>query len=198
MHRSALPAAALLAMIAGASAQTPVDTGWTYQGTLSDAGAPAQGPYDFRFTLFIDDQGVLQTGPVLDQPSLEVDQGLFTAHLDFGAQFTGYKNWLQVEISPAGQGAYTALPLQEITSAPQSLFSLAPWATDPSYNISYSNGLVGIGRSPEYTLDVVAGHGKAKKMLRDASGALKKGRIEVSALLDEVEALVGRDQGAAA
>ncbi len=32
---------------------------------------------------------------------------------------------------------------------------------------------------PEYTLDVVAGHGKAKKMLRDASGALKKGRIEV-------------------
>lgn len=32
---------------------------------------------------------------------------------------------------------------------------------------------------PEYTLDVVAGHGKAKKMLRDASSALKKGRIEV-------------------
>jgi SpoVK/Ycf46/Vps4 family AAA+-type ATPase len=32
---------------------------------------------------------------------------------------------------------------------------------------------------PEYTLDVVAGHARAKKMLRDASGALKKGRIEV-------------------
>ncbi|MFO0594514.1 MAG: AAA family ATPase [Myxococcaceae bacterium] len=32
---------------------------------------------------------------------------------------------------------------------------------------------------PEYTLDTVAGHAKAKKMLRDASGALKKGRIEV-------------------
>lgn len=32
---------------------------------------------------------------------------------------------------------------------------------------------------PEYTLDVVAGHGKAKKMLRDASSMLKKGRIEV-------------------
>lgn len=32
---------------------------------------------------------------------------------------------------------------------------------------------------PEYTLDVVAGHAKAKKMLRDASAALKKGRIEV-------------------
>jgi SpoVK/Ycf46/Vps4 family AAA+-type ATPase len=32
---------------------------------------------------------------------------------------------------------------------------------------------------PEYTLDVVAGHARAKKMLRDASSALKKGRIEV-------------------
>ncbi|HEY0883092.1 MAG TPA: AAA family ATPase [Archangium sp.] len=32
---------------------------------------------------------------------------------------------------------------------------------------------------PEWSLDVVAGHGKAKKMLRDASSALKKGRIEV-------------------
>lgn len=32
---------------------------------------------------------------------------------------------------------------------------------------------------PAWTLDVVAGHGKAKKMLRDAAMMLKKGRIEV-------------------
>jgi hypothetical protein len=32
---------------------------------------------------------------------------------------------------------------------------------------------------PAWTLDVVAGHAKAKKMLRDASSMLKKGRIEV-------------------
>lgn len=32
---------------------------------------------------------------------------------------------------------------------------------------------------PEHTLDVVAGHARAKKMLRDASSMLKKGRIEV-------------------
>jgi SpoVK/Ycf46/Vps4 family AAA+-type ATPase len=32
---------------------------------------------------------------------------------------------------------------------------------------------------PAWTLDVVAGHGKAKKMLRDAATMLKKGRIEV-------------------
>lgn len=32
---------------------------------------------------------------------------------------------------------------------------------------------------PAHTLDAVAGHARAKKLLRDASGALKKGRIEV-------------------
>ena len=32
---------------------------------------------------------------------------------------------------------------------------------------------------PEFTLEVVAGHAKAKKMLRDASAALRRGRIEV-------------------
>jgi SpoVK/Ycf46/Vps4 family AAA+-type ATPase len=32
---------------------------------------------------------------------------------------------------------------------------------------------------PEHTLDVVAGHARAKKMLRDASACLKKGQIEV-------------------
>ena len=32
---------------------------------------------------------------------------------------------------------------------------------------------------PEHTLDAVAGHGKAKEMLRAAANALKKGRIEV-------------------
>lgn len=32
---------------------------------------------------------------------------------------------------------------------------------------------------PEYTLDVVAGHARAKKLLRDAAAALKRGKLEV-------------------
>src|SRR5690348_6938945 len=99
--------AAAAVSIAGsvpALAQTPVDTGWTYQGKLTDNAAPANGAYDLRFTLFLDDQGVLQTGPTLDQPSTPVAAGLFTTKLDFGPQFTGYKTWLLVEISPEGAG----------------------------------------------------------------------------------------------
>ncbi len=115
--------AAAAAVTSAARAQTPVDTGWTYQGRMTDNGAPANGPYDLRFTLFQDDQGTLQNGATLDMPGVQVDSGLFTARLDFGPLFAGFKNWLQVEISPAGAGTYEALPLQEITSAPQSLFA---------------------------------------------------------------------------
>ncbi len=145
----------ILTLCGAARAQVPVDTGWTYQGKLTDAGTPATGSYDLRFSLFLDDQGTIPTGPVLDVPGVTVDSGLFSTRLDFGAQFTGFKNWLQVEVSPAGAGTYTALPLQEITSAPQATFSLAPWATDTSFNISYVGGLVGIGTTtPAYPLTV--------------------------------------------
>jgi hypothetical protein len=106
-----------------ALAQTPVDTGWTYQGKLTDGGSPANGSYDLRFSIYLDNQGTLQTGPTIDQPSTPIVGGLFTTKLDFGAQFTGLKTWLLVEISPEGAGTYTALPLQEITSAPQALFA---------------------------------------------------------------------------
>jgi hypothetical protein len=147
MRRPLLSAAALIVALAGAPAKAQVlaDTGWTYQGKLNDNGSPATGTYDMKFSMFLDDQGTLPTGTVLDVPGVTVNGGLFTTRLDFGVQFTGYKNWLQIEISPAGAGTYTALPLQEITSAPQSLFSLRPWATDGNFNISYTDGLVGIG-----------------------------------------------------
>lgn len=157
MRRHFLSAAALIVALAGASAsaQTPASTGFTYQGKLNSAGSPATGTFDMRFSLFLDDQGTIPTGPVLDIPDVAVTSGLFSTRLDFGVQFTGYQNWLQVEISPAGAGTYTALPLQEVTSAPQANFSLAPWATDASYNISYSGGMVGIGTaSPTYPLTV--------------------------------------------
>ena len=113
----------ILTLCGAAQAQVPVDTGWTYQGKLTDGGTPATGSYDLRFSLFLDDQGTIPTGPVLDALNTSVNAGLFTTVLDFGAQFTGYKNWLLIEVSPAGAGTYTALPLQEITSSPQSIFS---------------------------------------------------------------------------
>src|SRR5207244_4460553 len=113
----------ILTLCGAAQAQIAVDTGWTYQGKLTNGGTPATGNYDLRFSLFLDDQGTIPTGPVLDALNTSVTAVIFTTVLDFGSTFTGYKTWLQVEVSPAGAGTYSAPPLQEITSAPQSIFA---------------------------------------------------------------------------
>jgi hypothetical protein len=126
MRRQLTGLLATLTIAAGAavsSAQTPIDTGWTYQGRLTTGGTPATGSYDLRFTLFSDAVGASQAGAVLNLPGVAMDAGLFTVKLDFGAQFSGSKRWLRVDVSPPGAGNYTALPLQEISSAPQSLYS---------------------------------------------------------------------------
>ena len=147
MRRQLLSAAALIAALAGAAkAQVLADTGWTYQGKLSDNGSPATGDYDMRFSLFADDQGTLSVGTPINLSAVAVADGLFTSRLDFGTVFNGSQRWLQIEISPAGAGTYTALPLQEITSSPQANFSLAPWATGATGAISFLGaGGVGIG-----------------------------------------------------
>ena len=55
MPGTRLPAlAVLLAAVAyaGVAAAQPLGTAFTYQGRLTDAGNPANGSYDFRFTLY--------------------------------------------------------------------------------------------------------------------------------------------------
>jgi hypothetical protein len=127
-----------------AHAQTAVDTGWMYQGRLTNAGCPATGAYDLRLTLYSNAAGTTAVGPVLLRPSVPLEGGLFTVKLDFGAQFTGSKRWLKLEVKPAGGPTYTALPLQEITSAPQSLLSQVPWSTS-SANVFYTGTASAIG-----------------------------------------------------
>lgn len=172
MRNHILSAAALLASLAAtnALAQVPVDTGWTYQGKLNDGGTPATGTYDMRFSLFQDDQGTLPIGPVLDLPGVTVAGGLFTTRLDFGAAFTGYKTWVQIEISPEGAGTYTALPLQEVTSSPQSLFSLAPWATSASGSISFTGGAVGIGTTSPETIFHISSADSVDSLIETTGG----------------------------
>jgi len=92
----------------------PVTTELTYQGKLEHAGAPANGNYDFRFRLYDANAGGVQVGPSLYR-TIAVQQGLFTAHLDFGDVYHGDQLWLRIEVRPSGGGAYTILsPRQEL------------------------------------------------------------------------------------
>ena len=117
-------ASALLALtlfaLAGpvAHAQT---TAFTYQGSLADGGRPANGNYDFRFTLHdAPNGGVPVAGPLTNAP-VTVSNGLFTTTLDFGAgAFPGADRYLEIATRTTGVAiAYTSLtPLQKVNSAP--------------------------------------------------------------------------------
>src|SRR5947209_1499764 len=94
-------------------------TAFTYQGSLSSGGGPANGLFDFRFRLDVDPAGNTILSTVLTN-SIGVTNGLFTTTIDFGAGwFNGSNYWLEVGVKTNGFATYTVLnPLQSLTPAP--------------------------------------------------------------------------------
>ena len=129
--RTAALAATLGLQVVPAAAQTPLGTGFTYQGRLVDAGVPASGAYDFEMRLFTAASGGAAVGSPLVRDDVAVTGGLFVVTLDFGsAAFTGSARWLEIAVRPgASTGAFTTLgPRQQLTPSPNALFSAtAPW-----------------------------------------------------------------------
>jgi len=107
----------------------PVSTSWTYQGQLRRSGAPYTGICNFQFRLWDDATAGTQTGSTLPINGVVVTNGLFSAALDFGAQFSGGAQWLGTSVQCSGDGGFTSLnPRQAITAAPYAL-GLRPGAT---------------------------------------------------------------------
>jgi len=115
----------LMAAMIGPALSAPMGSAFTYQGQLKRAGAPANGNFDFRFRLYDALSGGAQVGGDVLQPAVVVNSGLFTVNLDFGASaFSGAARFLQIEVKPAGGGAYTLLtPRQELKPAPHTLYA---------------------------------------------------------------------------
>jgi hypothetical protein len=113
----------------GASPLAAVGSGFTYQGRLTQGGSPANGTYDFQFTLYDAPSGGNIAGGPLTVSSLTVSNGLFTVQLDFGpSAFQGSARWLEIAVRPTG-GSYTTLtPRQPLTAAPYAM-SLMPGST---------------------------------------------------------------------
>ncbi|MEN8164793.1 MAG: hypothetical protein ABFS37_11745 [Acidobacteriota bacterium] len=143
-----------------------LDTAFTYQGRLVDAGAPANGSYDFQFILYDALVGGSQVGSIVYVDNSAAADGFFAAQLDFGAgTFAGADLWLEVAVRDgASTGAYTPLvPRQPVTATPYALHALgtpAGWtASGPDIHTTNA-GNVGIGTSlPEKKLHV---HGGAR------------------------------------
>jgi len=156
-----LSAGALLAPCVSAE---PVGTAINYQGRLDIADIPADGTYDFEFTLHdAASEGTQVAGPVVIGDATVID-GLFTLQLDFGpAAFTGQARWLEIGVRPGESGgAYEILsPRQPISAVPYALYAAsAPeppeyWSLSGDDLSNTNTGNVGIGTTAlSHTLTV--------------------------------------------
>ena len=100
-------------------------TDFTFQGSLQNSSAPANGNFDFEFALFDSLAGGSQLGSTLTRSSVAVANGTFAVKLDFGSQFPGANRFLEIRVRQTGGGAYTPLtPRQAVNSTPYSVKSL--------------------------------------------------------------------------
>ncbi len=117
-----------LLCLSAAGAEAQGTTAFTYQGLLKLNGVPANGNFDFEFTLY-DGPDPLTADPVgnvfvaLD---VLVVEGIFIIEIDFGpGVFDGTPLWLETRVREAGGGPLTSLfPLQKITAVPYSTFAV--------------------------------------------------------------------------
>ncbi|GIV63368.1 MAG: hypothetical protein KatS3mg045_0707 [Bellilinea sp.] len=115
----------------GPSPHAAMGTGFTYQGRLTDGGAPANGAYDFTFALYDDPTAGAQVGGTVTRDDVNVSDGLFTVTLDFGDVFDGTALYLEIGVRPGtSSDAYTTLtPRQPLTAAPYAAYARrAPWS----------------------------------------------------------------------
>jgi hypothetical protein len=140
----------------GASAQTTTSA-FTYQGLLYDAGVPAQGLYDFQFSLFTTASGGTPT-QIVAVDDLPVAGGLVNAAVAFNIVFfDGQGKWLDVQVrGGTTSGAYTDLGRQPLTPVP------------------YANGL-----PFPFQKDVSTGNADAFRIDSQQSGTAIKGRINL-------------------
>jgi hypothetical protein len=161
-----LPFLAALALSGAAFAQS---TAFTYQGALTEAGAPASGLHDFRFKFFDAASGGSQIGTTQCADNISVTDGVFTASLDFGQQFaTPAPRFLEIQVRADtglgcanNSGLVTLSPRQPLTAAPfanhaKSAFALHAPDGSPENALFVDNaGNVGIGTAaPTAKLDV--------------------------------------------
>jgi hypothetical protein len=127
MHRTVYRSAAAWAagvFLAGAAlAQSPLGSGFTYQGQLRQNGTPFTGNATITFDLYDGPSGGNLIGTET-LGSVPVTEGLFTVRLNDGGQFgvnafNGNARWLAITVNGA-----PLTPRQELTAAPHALFAL--------------------------------------------------------------------------
>ncbi len=137
MFKSIIAATAIAIALASTTAIAQTNA-FTYQGTLNDAGTPANGLYDIQFRLYNDilldnPENLLATFNALN---ISVTDGLFSAEVDFGNNVysTTANRFIELRVRPAGTPTLTTLtPRKQINTVPYAIRSqFADFATSAS------------------------------------------------------------------
>lgn len=109
------------ALIVAASTTAAAAAPFTYQGSLQDSGAPANGEYDLRFELYTAAVGGTQIGPPINFDNVQVTDGNFQVEVDFGNTFNDSQAFIFIQVRDgASNGSYTGLlPRSPITATPK-------------------------------------------------------------------------------
>lgn len=123
-HRLPLLIATSLAGLTALAA--PLGTGFTYQGKLSDNGQPANGTYDFVFTVYSSATNDLPLVSGVLNDDVTVTNGIFTTVVDFGTEvFNGEERWLGVGVRPGNESGDVTplLPRTRLSATPYAHFA---------------------------------------------------------------------------
>lgn len=115
-------------LLLGLSLRAPAQgTAFSYQGRLSDAGAPANGGYDIRFGIYDAVTNGTRFGPWLTNSAVPVSNGLFLVTLDFGTNiFNGTNWWLDLGVRKTNNVSFTGLfPRQPVLPVPYAIFAIS-------------------------------------------------------------------------
>jgi hypothetical protein len=154
-------------LVLGASApvfaQTPLGTAFTYEGRLTEGGAPANGSYDLQFKLFDSRAGSRrprQVGSTITRPNVPIVDGLFSVNLDFGAVFGPDARWLEASVRPGGSSdSFTLLSRQRVRPTPAAMYATTAGAAvneaDPQVDAT-TNGSWCVGNGTQVSCTAAA------------------------------------------
>lgn len=139
---------ALLATILGSTTSVCcADTRppFTYHGTLSHAGEPANGKFDFEFALFADAVG----GAELDAaevPALTIARGVIAAPFSFGhANVRPGSQWIEVRVRRSGSDdPFVAIGSRSLLSANAGKVTklVGPAGVGETYDVAFTPNLL--------------------------------------------------------
>ncbi|MCC5823680.1 MAG: hypothetical protein LAT64_10895 [Phycisphaerales bacterium] len=131
-------------------AQASAESQFTYQGRLDMHAQPYTGTADFQFTLWDAPSGGSQIGSVNAKNGVEIEDGLFTAELDFGAEPLQGTRYLQIRVrAPSGSGDFFTFPDRtRISASPFSIRTRGLYVNEAGNRVAIGT------QDPTHTLHV--------------------------------------------